>query len=92
MYLRDTLSHGMVEIGRGIWTSSGPSPQFKHGHPEQVTQDHVLTAFQCLQGWKLHNLSEQLLSVLSHPSPPEFFQILQSLHLSPLHLSDPLLN
>lgn len=31
----------------------------QQGHPEQAVQDHVLAAFENLQGWRLHNISGQ---------------------------------
>ncbi|PKU47740.1 hypothetical protein llap_1940 [Limosa lapponica baueri] len=40
--------HRMVEVGRDIWRSSSPTPLLKQGHPEQVTQDHVPSAFEYL--------------------------------------------
>ena len=35
-------------------------------HLQQAAQDHVLMAFDCLQGWRLYHLPEQHVPVLSH--------------------------
>ena len=37
--------HRMVEVGRDLWRSSGPTPLLKHGHLEPVAQDYVQMAF-----------------------------------------------
>jgi len=34
----------MVEVGRDLWSSSGPCPWFRQGHLELVGQDRVQTA------------------------------------------------
>ena len=52
-------NHRMVEVGRDIWMSSSPTLLLKQGHLGQVTQDHARSAFEYLQGWRLHNLSGQ---------------------------------
>lgn len=36
--------------------------------PPQVAEDHVQTALEYLQGWRLHNLSGQPVPVCSYPS------------------------
>jgi len=46
----------MVEVGRHLWRSAGPTPLLKQGCLELVVQDHVQTAFEYLQGGRLHNL------------------------------------
>lgn len=35
----------MVEVGRPLWTASGPTPLLKQGHLEMVVWDHGQTAF-----------------------------------------------
>jgi len=57
--------HRMVEVGRGLWRPSGLTTLLKQGHLELVAQDHVHTAFEYLQGWRLHRLSGQPVPVLS---------------------------
>jgi len=49
-------NHRVVEIGRGLWRLSGPTALLRQGHLGQVAQDHVQTAFEHLQGWRLHSL------------------------------------
>ena len=55
------------------WGWKGPleviltNPLLKQDHLEPVAQDHGQTAFEYLQGGRLHNLSGQLVPVLSHP-------------------------
>lgn len=52
---------------RGPLNSSSPTPLLKQGHPEQIAQDHVQTAFDYLQEWRLHSLRGQPAPLLSHP-------------------------
>ena len=63
----------MVEVGRDLWRSFGPTPLLKQGHVEGVAQDCVQMAFEYLQGWRLHNLSGQPVPVLSHPHSEKVF-------------------
>jgi len=48
-----------------------PNPLLKQGHEqghlEQVVQDHIQLPFEYLPGWRLHNLSGQLVPLLGHP-------------------------
>lgn len=46
----------MVEVGRHLWGSSGPTSLFKQDHLEPVAQHHVQTAFEYVKGERLHNL------------------------------------
>ena len=46
----------MVEVGRDLYRSSGPTPLLKQGHLDLVAQDHVQMAFEDLRWWRLHNL------------------------------------
>lgn len=57
----------MVEVRRGLWRSLSPIPLLKEGCLELVGMVCVQMAFECLQGWKLHILPLQPVSVLSHP-------------------------
>lgn len=44
----------MDEAGEDLsWSSLSP----QKGLREAATQDHVCMAFECLKGWRLHNLS-----------------------------------
>jgi len=63
-------NHRMVEVGSDLWRSSCPALLLKQGHLEQVAHDHVQMAFEYLQRWRLHNLSEQPVPVLGHPHHP----------------------
>jgi len=47
----------VVEVGRDLQRSSGPTLLLKQGHLKPVAQDCVQVAFEYLQGWRLHNLS-----------------------------------
>lgn len=47
----------MIEVRRDLWGSSAPPPLLKQGHLQLVAQDHIQTAFGCLQGRRLHHLS-----------------------------------
>ena len=64
-------NHRIVEVGRDLWRSSGPTTLLKQGHLEQVVQDCVQTAFEYLQG--LHHLSGQPVPVLSLPHSEKVF-------------------
>jgi len=61
----------MTEVGKALWRSSAPASQIEHGCLDPVAQDHVQTAFQYLQGERLHNLSGQPVPGLSHPRSKE---------------------
>lgn len=56
-----------------VWRSYCLTPLFKQDHLEQVDQNCVHRAFQYLQGGKLHILSGQLATVLSHPHTKKEF-------------------
>lgn len=47
------------EAGRDLWKSSCPTSMLKQGLQELVTQGHVQTALEYLQGWRLHSISAQ---------------------------------
>lgn len=46
-------------------------------YPEQFPQDCDQTGFEYLQGRKLHNLSEQFVSVISQPQCDEVFSLVE---------------
>lgn len=52
-----------------------PCPVYllKQGHLEDVGQDHVQTAFKCVQGLRFHNISGQPVSRLSHSHRKKMF-------------------
>jgi len=68
----------MVEAGRHFWRSSGPISLLHQGHLEPVAQDHVQTAFEYLQGWRLHNLSGQPVPQPRHPHSEKVFPDVQT--------------
>ena len=43
------------------------------GHLEHIAKDHVKIAFEYLQAWRIHNLPEQSVAVLSHPHGKRVF-------------------
>ncbi|KAK4830739.1 hypothetical protein QYF61_013189 [Mycteria americana] len=47
----------IVEVGRDLWSSSAPNLLLKQGYLRPAAHHHVQTAFEYLQGWRLHNLS-----------------------------------
>jgi len=67
----------MVEVGKDLWRSSSPTPQLKQGPLEPFAQDYVQSAFELLQGWRLHSLSGQLVPVLDHPHSKKMFPDVQ---------------
>ena len=75
--LLKTQNHTMIEVGRNLWMSSGPTLLLKRRCLEQVAQDHVQTTFEYLQGWRLHNLPGQSVSVLGHPHSEKAFPDVQ---------------
>lgn len=56
----------MVEAGKDRLNSFNPNSCFKQGHLDHIAQDHIQVGFEYHQ-MRLHNLSEQLAPVLSHP-------------------------
>jgi len=70
-------NHRTVEIGKDLWTLSGPTTMLKQGHLEPTAQDCIQAAFQYLQGWRLHKLSGQLMPVLGHSHNKEVFPKVQ---------------
>lgn len=53
-YIRDTdfilisQNHGMNEVGKDLWRSSGPAPLLKQGHLQPVTPAHGQRTSDCL--------------------------------------------
>jgi len=76
--LETTWNHVAVELGRDLWKSPGSTPLLKQDNLEPVSQDCVQRALQYLQGWRLHNLPEQLVPVLGHPHSKKVFQDVQT--------------
>lgn len=56
----------MLEVGKNLWRTSGPTPLHKQAYLELVAQDHVKAASEDLQEGKLHNLSGQPVPLLIH--------------------------
>lgn len=56
-----------------LWTSSVPVSLLKQGDLEPVAHDHVQTAFECLQRWRVHSLSGQRVALLSHSRSEKVF-------------------
>lgn len=57
----------MMEIGKDLWRSSGPSSRAK------AVQDYVQMVFEYLQEWQL--LPGQPVPVLSHPYSEKVFAV-----------------
>lgn len=58
----------LVEVREGISGGHLVYPSnVKQGYLEQVAQDHVQMDFECLQSGRIHKLSGQPVSLLSHP-------------------------
>lgn len=47
------LNHGMVEVARHIWISSGSTLPLKQEHLEQLAQHHIQVSFEDLQKERL---------------------------------------
>jgi len=52
-------NHRMADSGGTSGSHPIQDPWLMQGYLETVAQDHVQTAFEYLQGWRLHNLSRQ---------------------------------
>lgn len=57
----------MGNVGQDHWRLFSPTSLLEHGSSEHVTQDCVQTAFDYLHRRRLHKISRQPVSVLSHP-------------------------
>ena len=57
----------MIEVGKDLWRSSGPTTLLKQGCLELAAQGHVHIVFECLQGWRRHNLTWQPVPGLGCP-------------------------
>lgn len=68
----------MVEAGRYLWRSSGPTTLLKQGHLQLTVQDHVQITFECLQRGRLQNFPGQPLPVLSYPQSEKLFLDIQN--------------
>lgn len=55
----------MVEVGRGLWSSSAADTLLMQGCLQLVAQDRVLMAFEQHGGWRFHNLSGQPVPVVT---------------------------
>jgi len=64
--LPESQNHRMVEIGGDLWSSSCLIPLLQEGHLQLAAQDYV-------QGWRLHQFSEQHLPSLHHPQGKKVF-------------------
>lgn len=52
------LNHRLVEVGRDLWRSSGPT-SCSSSHLEWVAPECVWAAFGYQHEWRIHNLSGQ---------------------------------
>jgi len=68
----------MVGVGTDLLRSSCPTPLLKQDHLEPAAQDQIQTAFEYLQGRRLHNLSGRSVPVLSHPHSKNVFPNVQT--------------
>lgn len=57
----------VVEVGRDVRRSCGPTRLVKQDHPEMVAQDRAQVAFERLRGWRLHSIPGHPVPVLGHP-------------------------
>lgn len=53
--------------GGNLWRWCSPAFCSEHSHKKKVAQSHVQSGFDYLHGWRLHNLSGQLIPVFDHP-------------------------
>jgi len=69
------MLHRLAELQRleGSLDVSSPTPLPKQGQVDQVAQGHVPLGFEYLQGWRLHSLSVQPVSVFDHPHSKKDF-------------------
>jgi len=63
----------MAEVGRHLWSSSGPTSLLKQGHLQPVAQEHVWMAFKYLQGGECNDLPAQPVPVISHSHSEKVF-------------------
>jgi len=59
MCVHISQSHRRAEVGRHLCRSSSPNPCSAQRQPQQVTQGHLQSGFECLQRLRLHNFSRQ---------------------------------
>ena len=62
--------------------TTGPTPLLEQGHLQPVSQDHDQTAFEYLQGWRLHQLPGQPAPALDHTHGEKVFPDVQRAPLS----------
>lgn len=63
----------MAEVRRVVWSN----PLLKKSHIEHIAQDCTQMAFEYLQQWRLHNLPEWPVPVLSHSHRKNVFPSVQ---------------
>lgn len=71
--LRDCVTsqnHGLVGISRDFSRPSSPTPFFKQGQWQQVSQDHVQMGFEYFQRKRLHNFLWQPVPMFNHDVQP----------------------
>jgi len=61
-------NHGMAWVGRKLKDHPVSIPCHGQGcqPPEQAAQSHIQPGLECLQGWGIHSLSGQPVSVCHH--------------------------
>lgn len=64
--------HGMLELGRHLWSSPSPSSLPRKGCLDPLGQDHVPTASEDLQGGGFHHFSGQTMPPLYYPNKAAF--------------------
>lgn len=83
------INYRMIEAGREvIWSNF----LLNQDHPRPVVQVCVWTAFEYFQGWRLHNLSRQLVARLSYLHSEKMFPCVQLLFLFPQYGNEAKLN
>lgn len=70
-------NHGIVEVGKNIWRTSGPTSMLMQSHLGQVAQGQVQTTSEYLHGWRPHNVPRPPVSVPSHLPSKKLFPDVQ---------------
>lgn len=61
--LAQSRNHRIVEVGRYFWEPSRSILLLKPGHLDLPAHDHTQMTFGCLQGWRIHHLYGQPVTI-----------------------------